>query len=240
MRKIKDVWNGLKSRVSGETRLDTELNVPSFASGDALTTGESRRHPWGVVVKMIGVAVIGCLLTVRPARAQLGIDLAAILAALQNMQSLMQKYIAVPLQDINQAQQNIAKYEREVMYPAQKIQQVRGSVAQFEVQFHQVSGLFHINVSSATLPQTQAFESVLLSRNAQKYEPQTYIVDVGGSFESLTSIFGGSYLNVGQEARDFAMNPSRSRPAGEPAVLFGLFRVLIEGDRPATPVGLQH
>jgi hypothetical protein len=166
MGKMTDVWKGLKSRVSGETRLDTELNVPSFASGDALTAGESRRHPWGVVVKMIGVAVIGCLLIVRPARAQLGIDLAAILAALQNMQSLMQKYIAVPLQDINQAQQNIAKYEQEVMYPAQKIQQARGSVTQFEGQFHQVSGLFHINLSSATLPPTQAFEAVLLSRNA--------------------------------------------------------------------------
>jgi hypothetical protein len=166
MGKMTDVWKRLKSRVSGETRLDAELNVPSFASGDALTAGESRRHPWGVVVKMIGVAVIGCLLIVRPARAQLGIDLAAILAALQNMQSLMQKYIAVPLQDINQAQQNIAKYEQEVMYPAQKIQQARGSVTQFEGQFHQVSGLFHINLSSATLPQTQAFESVLLSRNA--------------------------------------------------------------------------
>jgi hypothetical protein len=166
MGKMTDVWKRLKSRVGGETRLDTELNVPSFASGDALTAGESRRHPWGVVVKMIGVAVIGCLLIVRPARAQLGIDLAAILAALQNMQSLMQKYIAVPLQDINQAQQNIAKYEQEVMYPAQKIQQARGSVTQFEGQFHQVSGLFHINLSSATLPPTQAFEAVLLSRNA--------------------------------------------------------------------------
>jgi hypothetical protein len=39
-------------------------------------------------------------------------------------------------------------------------------------------------------------------QNAQKYEPLTFIFDIGGSFQSLTTIFGGSYLNVGQEARD--------------------------------------
>ncbi len=37
-----------------------------------------------------------------------------------------------------------------------------------------------------------------LLQNAQKYEPLTFIFDIGGSFQSLTTIFGGSYLNVGQ------------------------------------------
>jgi integrase len=41
-----------------------------------------------------------------------------------------------------------------------------------------------------------------LLQNAQKYAPLTFIFDVGGSFQSLTSIFGGSYLTVGHEARD--------------------------------------
>src|SRR6202163_1486450 len=44
-------------------------------------------------------------------------------------------------------------------------------------------------------------------QNAQKYAPQTYIFDIGGSFQSLTTIFGGSYLNVGQDARGFTINP---------------------------------
>jgi type IV secretion system protein VirB4 len=44
-------------------------------------------------------------------------------------------------------------------------------------------------------------------QNAQKYNPLTFIFDIGGSFQSLTTIFGGSYLNVGQESRDFAINP---------------------------------
>jgi type IV secretory pathway VirB4 component len=38
-----------------------------------------------------------------------------------------------------------------------------------------------------------------LLQNAQKYAPLTFIFDIGGSFQSLTTIFRGSYLNVGQE-----------------------------------------
>jgi hypothetical protein len=37
---------------------------------------------------------------------------------------------------------------------------------QFENQFNQVSGMFHVNVSSATLPQSQNLETLLLSRSA--------------------------------------------------------------------------
>lgn len=73
------------------------------------------------------------------------------------------------------------------------------------------------------------FASFLL-QNAQKYEPQTYIFDIGGSFESLTNIFGGTYLNVGQESRDFTINPFSLLPTKEnQQFLFSLFRVLIEG-----------
>jgi hypothetical protein len=46
-----------------------------------------------------------------------------------------------------------------------------------------------------------------LIQNLQKYEPLTYIFDLGGSYESLTQIFGGSYLNVGLESQAFTINP---------------------------------
>jgi len=69
-------------------------------------------------------------------------------------------------------------------------------------------------------------------QNAQKYDPLTYIFDIGGSFESLTRIFAGSYLNVGQESRDFTINPFSLEPTRENLqFLFALFRVLIENDR---------
>jgi type IV secretion/conjugal transfer VirB4 family ATPase len=46
-----------------------------------------------------------------------------------------------------------------------------------------------------------------LITNLQKYEPYTFIFDVGGSFESLTRLFGGSYLRLGAESPDFTINP---------------------------------
>jgi type IV secretion/conjugal transfer VirB4 family ATPase len=68
-------------------------------------------------------------------------------------------------------------------------------------------------------------------QNAQKYTPQTYIFDIGGGFRSLTTIFGGSYLNVGQDARDFTINPFSLAPTKENLqFLFSLFRVLAEGN----------
>ena len=63
-------------------------------------------------------------------------------------------------------------------------------------------------------------------QNAQKYKPLTYIFDIGGSFQSLTSIFGGSYLNVGQESRDFTINPfslPRPRTTGNSSSLSSAF-----------------
>jgi hypothetical protein len=56
--------------------------------------------------------------------------------------------------------------QQEVVYPIAAINQARNSVTQFENQFSQVSNLFKGNVSSATLPQSQNLESILLSRNA--------------------------------------------------------------------------
>ena len=76
----------------------------------------------------------------------------------------------------------------------------------------------------------KSFLCSFLLTNAQKYKPLTYIFDIGGSFQSLTEIFGGSYLNVGQESRDFRINPFSLEPTKENLqFLFSFFRVLIEG-----------
>ena len=77
----------------------------------------------------------------------------------------------------------------------------------------------------------KSYLASFILQNAQKYAPLTYIFDIGGSFESLTHIFGGTYLNVGQESRDFTINPFSLEPTKENLqFLFGLFRVLIEGN----------
>ena len=77
----------------------------------------------------------------------------------------------------------------------------------------------------------KSFLCNFLLTNAQKYRPQTYIFDIGGSFQSLTEIFGGTYLNVGQESRDFTINPfSLPETKENMQFLFSFFRVLIEAN----------
>lgn len=43
--------------------------------------------------------------------------------------------------------------------------------------------------------------------NLQKYEPYTFIFDLGGSFESLTRLFEGTYVKIGPRATGFKINP---------------------------------
>jgi len=60
------------------------------------------------------------------------------------------------------------------------------------------------------LGRTGSGKSFLLNfliTNLQKYDPFTFIFDLGGSFESLTRLFGGTYLRVGAESADFSINP---------------------------------
>jgi type IV secretion system protein VirB4 len=60
------------------------------------------------------------------------------------------------------------------------------------------------------LGRTGSGKSFLLNfliTNLQKYDPFTFIFDLGGSFESLTGLVGGTYLRVGLESADFTLNP---------------------------------
>jgi type IV secretion/conjugal transfer VirB4 family ATPase len=63
---------------------------------------------------------------------------------------------------------------------------------------------------SMILGRTGSGKSFLLNfliTNLQKYDPFTFIFDLGGSFESLTRLFAGAYLRVGLEVADFKINP---------------------------------
>ncbi len=135
---------------------------------NAVQAIESNAQPWYRPTFLKGAVVVLAVVAMLPTHAngQFGIDTAAIMAALSKMQSLMNTYIAAPLRTINQYEQSTAKYEQEVMYPLTAINQAKTSVMQFENQFNQISGMFRINVSSATLPQSQNLEALLLSRNA--------------------------------------------------------------------------
>jgi hypothetical protein len=142
--------------------------VETVRLASTIELDQPKDHPWWrpTVWKAAALAVVALMLLPGRANGQFGIDIAAIMAALSKVESLMSTYVAAPLKTINQTQQTVAKYEQEVIYPIAAINQAKNSVTQFENQFSQVSNLFKGNVSSATLPQSQNLESILLSRNA--------------------------------------------------------------------------
>jgi type IV secretion/conjugal transfer VirB4 family ATPase len=102
---------------------------------------------------------------------------------------------------------------------------------------------------SMILGRTGSGKSFLLNfliTNLQKYDPHTFIFDLGGSFESLTHLFGGSYVRVGLESEDFKINPFSLPPTKENLDFLALFlKVLIQGGRageldPAIERDLYH
>jgi hypothetical protein len=145
---------------------------------------ETKAQPWYRPTILKVAVVVLAVVAMLPTRAngQFGIDIAAIMAALSKMQSLMNNYIAAPLKTINQCEQSAAKYQQEVMYPLAAINQAKSSVMQFENRFNQVSGMFRVNVASATLPQSQNLESLLLSRMASN------LPGISGQFQSLYGV----------------------------------------------------
>jgi type IV secretion system protein VirB4 len=63
---------------------------------------------------------------------------------------------------------------------------------------------------SMILGRTGSGKSFLLNfliTNLQKYDPFTFIFDLGGSFESLTRLLRGTYLRIGAQASDLSINP---------------------------------
>ena len=86
----------------------------------------------------------------------------------------------------------------------------------------------HTMILGATGSGKSFFLNFLIT-NLQKYQPLTYIFDLGGSYESLTRLFDGSYLRVGIEHRSFTINPFRLPPTKENLhFLFSFVKVLIE------------
>jgi type IV secretion system protein VirB4 len=78
----------------------------------------------------------------------------------------------------------------------------------------------------------KSFLCNFLLNSTQKLKPLTYIFDIGGSFKSLTEMYHGTYINVGQESKDFHINPFCLEPNEQNLeFLFSFFRVLIEGNK---------
>jgi len=75
----------------------------------------------------------------------------------------------------------------------------------------------------------KSFCTCFLLQSVQKYDPLTFIFDLGGSYETVTRAFGGTYLNVGMKTPGFTINPFSLEPTHENRnFLYVFLRVLIE------------
>jgi len=75
----------------------------------------------------------------------------------------------------------------------------------------------------------KSFCTGFMLQSVQKYDPLTFIFDLGGSYETVTRAFGGTYLNVGMKSPGFTINPFSLAPTHETINFLYLFlRVLIE------------
>jgi type IV secretion system protein TrbE len=99
--------------------------------------------------------------------------------------------------------------------------------------------LHHRDVAhSLVLGRTGVGKSFLLNfliTNLQKYAPHTFIFDLGGSFESLTKLFHGSYVSVGVESQGFSINPFALSPTKENLDFLALFLKVLAGDAKFDP-----
>ena len=95
--------------------------------------------------------------------------------------------------------------------------------------------LHHRDVAhTMILGKTGAGKSFLLNfliTSLQKYGPYTFIFDLGGSFESLTQLFGGAYVRIGINSPDFRINPFSLPPTKQNLDFLALFvKVLAESN----------
>jgi type IV secretion/conjugal transfer VirB4 family ATPase len=97
---------------------------------------------------------------------------------------------------------------------------------------------YYLNIHSGDVAHTlllgatgsgKSFTLSTTLQSVQKYDPLTFIFDLGGSYETLTRAFGGTHLNVGMKNPGFTINPLSLEPTHENQnFLYLFFRVLIE------------
>lgn len=128
---------------------------------------------WQERTKIIALLLVLALLAPQPLKAQLFIDWAAIIAAINSIGTAISNVIGNGLQGINTALgavnsilNTINSFFQNVIYPQAAINRARGVVAAVAGIYGAIRNLVNLNVASATLADTSQLETVILSRNA--------------------------------------------------------------------------
>ena len=117
-----------------------------------------------VIFTGIGIVLVSAV-AVPPAHSQFGIDIAAILAGLQQINSTLNSAVASPLKAINQVEQEERQFQQTVLYPLTAINSAKAMATGFTSSFTSFRQLGTLNISSATLPNPQQLEQQMLSAN---------------------------------------------------------------------------
>ena len=131
-----------------------------------------------MVLSGLSVAVLS-VFAVRPAHSQLGIDVAAILAGLKEINSTLNSAVGAPLKVINKIEREEQQYQQQVLYPLSAINSAKQMASGFSNSFMNFRQLGTMNISSASLPNPQQLEQQMLSGNPNNI-----------------SLIGNSYHNV--------------------------------------------
>jgi hypothetical protein len=148
-----------------------------------MTTWQSlARKP---IIRRIALGVAGVLflstVAVRPAHSQFGIDLAAILAGLQEINSTLSSAVATPLKAITQVEQEEQQFQQTVLYPISAINSAKQMATSFTNSFTSFRQLGTLNISSAALPSPQQLEQQMLSANPND------IATLGSAYQNVFS-----------------------------------------------------
>jgi hypothetical protein len=130
------------------------------------------RWAWQERTKIIAILLVMVLLVPQPARGQLFIDWAVVVAAINSIGAEINNVIAGGLQVINTTLGSVNNIVNTVnsffqlqIYPQAAINRARGVVGAVQGTYNAIRGLANLNVASATLANPRQLEGVILSRN---------------------------------------------------------------------------
>jgi hypothetical protein len=115
-----------------------------------------------VAIAAAGIAILSTV-AVQPAHSQFGIDIAAILAGLKEVDSTLNSAVASPLRLINKVEQQEQQFQQQVLYPISAIDSARQMAAGFSSSFLNFRQLSSLDITSAQLPYPQQLERQMLS-----------------------------------------------------------------------------
>ena len=147
------------------------------------------RWAWEHKVRPIVLLLVLTLAVPRPVRGQFIDPCCAIMAAgLSTISSTLSSVIGGGLNGILSIEQGISNFEQTVVWPQNLINQARSLVGSVQGIFSQIEGVMRVPVNSATLPATQQFEQILLSRDPNQIaQTSTQYTAVYGAVPDATA-----------------------------------------------------